>query len=132
MQRHQRGTPRCRREGASTPSPNDSGGEADRGEEVSRQPVVSGEDAAEVFEAAEGVLDAMPLLVGFLVEAEWLDAVGPVGDNRLGATIIEPMPQLSAVIGGVTEQLGGRLGASDKALGGRTIMGLAAGQEDGK
>lgn len=74
----------------------------------------------------------MPLLVRFLVEAEWLDAVGPVGDDRLGATIIEPMPQFSAVIGGVTEQLGGRLGASDKALGGRTIMGLATGQEDGK
>jgi len=45
----------------------------------------------------------MPLLVGFLVEAEWLDAVGPVGDNWLGATIIEPMPQLGAVISGVTE-----------------------------
>lgn len=74
----------------------------------------------------------MPLLVGFLVEAEWLDAVGPVGDNRLGAAIIEPMPQLGAVISGVTEQLGGRLGASNKALGGRTIMGLAARQEDGK
>lgn len=74
----------------------------------------------------------MPLLVGFLVEAEGLDAVGPVGDNRLGATIIEPMPQLGAVISGVTEQRGGRLGTSDEALGGRTIMGLAAGQEDGK
>ena len=74
----------------------------------------------------------MPLLVGFVVEAEWLDAVGPVGDNRLGAASIEPMPQLGAVISGVTEQLGGRLGASDKALGGRTIMDLAARQEDGK
>ena len=74
----------------------------------------------------------MPVLVGFLVEAEWLDAVGPVGNNRLGATIIEPMPQLGAVISGVAEQLGGRLGAPDKALGRRTIMGLAAGQEDGK
>jgi hypothetical protein len=74
----------------------------------------------------------MPLLVGFRVEAEWLDAVGPVGDNRLGATIIEPKPQFSAVVSGVAEQLGGRLGAPDKALGGRTIMGLAAGQEDGK
>ena len=74
----------------------------------------------------------MALLVRFLVEAEWLDAVGPVGDNRFGATIIEPMPQLGAVISGVTQQLGGRLGTSDEALGGRTIMGVATGQEDGK
>jgi hypothetical protein len=74
----------------------------------------------------------MPLLVGFLVEAERLDAVGPVGHDGLGATLIEPLAQLGAVIGGIAEQPDGRLGAPDEALSRRAIMSLAAGQQDGK
>lgn len=74
----------------------------------------------------------MPLLVGSLVEAKWLDAVGPVGHDGPGATIIEPLPQVCAVVGGIPEQRGGRLGAPDEALSRWAIMGLAAGQEDGK
>ena len=74
----------------------------------------------------------MPLLVGCLVEGIGLEAIGPVGDDRRGAAIIEPLPQLGAVISGVAEELGGRLGPPDETLSRWTIMGLAARQEDGK
>jgi hypothetical protein len=40
--------------------------------------------------------------------------------------------QFGAVIGGIAEQHGRRLGAPDEAPSRRAIMGLAAGQEDGK
>lgn len=48
---------------------------------MSGEPVVACENAAEVLEAAEGILDAMPLFMGSLVEAERLEAVGSVGDE---------------------------------------------------
>ena len=74
----------------------------------------------------------MALSVGCPVEAEGLDAVGPVGYDGLGPALVEPLPQLSAVIGFIPEQLAGRLGAADEALSGPAIMGLATGQEEGK
>ena len=74
----------------------------------------------------------MSLLVGFPVEAERLLAIRSIGHDRLGATVVQPLPQLGAVIGGIAEQLVGRLGASDQALGRWTIVCLAAGQEEGK
>jgi hypothetical protein len=52
--------------------------------------------------------------------------------DGLGAAIFQPLPQVCAVVGGVAEQLGGCLGAPDQAPGGRTIVRLAAAQEDGK
>ena len=74
----------------------------------------------------------MSLLVGFLVEAERLLSVRPVGNDRLGAAILQPLPQFGAVVGLIAEELSGRLGATDQTLGGRTIVRLAAAQEDGK
>ena len=74
----------------------------------------------------------MALLVGFPVEAEGPPTVRSVWDDWLGATIAQPLSQLGAVVGLVAEKLLGGLCASDKALGGRTIVRLAAGQEDGK
>jgi len=74
----------------------------------------------------------MPLLVGCLVEAERLEAVSSVGHDGLCAPPVEPAPQFGAVVGGITEQLGRRPGAPDEALSRWAIMGLAAGQEDGK
>ena len=74
----------------------------------------------------------MPLLVGFLVEPEGLLAVRPVGNDGFGAATFQPLPQLGAVVGLVSQKLPGRLGATDEARGRRTIMRLAAGQEDGK
>ena len=112
--------------------PYDSGNKADGGEEVSGKPIVSGCDASEILESAEGVLDAVALLVGFPVEAEGLFAVRLVGDDGLCAALAEPLPQLGAVVSSIAEHLSGCFGAPDQALGWRTIVCLAAGQQDGK
>ena len=74
----------------------------------------------------------MPLFVGFLVEAEGLLAVGPVGHNHFGAAIIQPLPQLGTIVSLVAEKCPSCLGPSDQTLGNRTIMGFAAAQQDGK
>jgi hypothetical protein len=72
------------------------------------------------------------LFVGRAVEAERLLAVGLVGNDGFGAAIVQPVAQISTVISSVTEQLPGYPGAADQALGGRAIVRLAAGQQDGK
>ena len=74
----------------------------------------------------------MSQFVGRLVEAERQLAVRFVGDDGRGATVFQPLPQRCAVVGFVAEKLAGGLGAADEALGGRTIVRLTAGQEDGK
>ena len=74
----------------------------------------------------------MALLVGGLVEAEGPYTVRSVGHDWFGATAVEPVSQLGTVIGLVAEKSLSGLCAPYEALGGRTIMGLAAGQEDGK
>ena len=74
----------------------------------------------------------MPLLVCLFVEAEGPFAVGGIGNDRLGAAIVQPLPQLGAVVGPVAEKFLGGLCPSDQARGGWTIVRLAAGQEDGK
>ena len=74
----------------------------------------------------------MPLLVGLLVEAEGLFAVGSIGNDGFGTATLQPLPQLRAVVGLVTEKLPGRFGATDEARGRRTIVRFAASQEDGK
>jgi hypothetical protein len=74
----------------------------------------------------------MPLLVGLLVEAERLFAVGLVGNDGLGAAPPQPFSQRRAVISLVAEKLGGGFDATDQALGRRAIVRLAAGQQDGK
>ena len=74
----------------------------------------------------------MPLFVGFPVEAERLLAVGPVGNDGLGPATFQPMAQLRTVVSLVAEKLPGRFGAADQTLGGRTIVRLAAAQQDGK
>ncbi len=42
------------------------------------------------------------------------------------------MPQVGAVVSLVAQQLASRFGATDEARGGRTIVYLAAAQQDGK
>ena len=74
----------------------------------------------------------MALLVGFPVEAEGLFAVRLVGDDGFCAALAEPLPQLGAVISSIAEHLSGCFGAPDQTLGWRTIVCLAAGQQDGK
>ena len=74
----------------------------------------------------------MSLFVGLPVEAERLLAVGLVRNDGLGATVFEPLTQLSAVVRLVAQKLLGRFGSADHARGQRTIMRLAAAQQDGK
>ena len=74
----------------------------------------------------------MPLPVGFLVEAERLLAVGLVGNDGLGAAILQPLSERRAVISLVAEKLRGRLDATNQALGGWAIVRLATGQQEGK
>ena len=74
----------------------------------------------------------MSLFVGLPVEAERLFSVGPVGNDGLGPATFQPLPQLCAVVSLVTEKLPGRFGAADQTLGRRTIVRLAAAQQDGK
>lgn len=74
----------------------------------------------------------MRLCVGFLVEAEGLLAGRPVRNDGFGATTLQPLPQLCAVVSLISEKFSGRFGATDKACGGQTIVCLAGAQEDGK
>ena len=74
----------------------------------------------------------MALLVGPLVEAERVFAVGQTGDNGFRAAVCEPVTQLCTVIGFVPEQLFRWFGSADQAFCYGTIVRLAAGQEDGK
>ena len=74
----------------------------------------------------------MPSLVGFLVEAEGLLAVRPVGNNGLGASIFQPLAKFSAIVGRVADELLGRVVSPDQARGRRTVVRLASGQQDGK
>lgn len=74
----------------------------------------------------------MALLVGLPVEAEGLLTIRSVWNDRLGSPIAQPSSQLGAVVGLVAEKLLGGFCAPDKSLGGRTIVRLAAGQEDGE
>ena len=74
----------------------------------------------------------MALLIRLSVEAEWLFAVRFVGNDGFGTALAEPLPQFGAVIGSVAEHLFGCFGAPDQPLGWRTIVRLAAGQQDGK
>ena len=74
----------------------------------------------------------MTQLVGAAVEAEGLFAVGLVGNDRFGTALAKPAPQLGAVVGPVCEQHPGSFGLLDQLLGRRAIVGLSAGQQDGK
>ena len=74
----------------------------------------------------------MSLLIGLPIEAEGLFTVDLVGNDGLGATVFEPLPQRSAVVGLIAEKLLGRFGSADDAFSQRTIVRLAATQKDGK
>jgi hypothetical protein len=74
----------------------------------------------------------MSALVGLSVEVERPLAVGPIGNDGLGAAISQPFAELSAVVRFITQKLLCRIGSADQPLGNRAVVRLAAGQEDGK
>ena len=74
----------------------------------------------------------MTLFVGFSVEAEWLLAIALIGDDRLCAAIFQALAQLGTVVGSVTQEFLGSFAPADQTLRHRTVVRLAAGQEEGK
>lgn len=89
-------------------------------------------DASKIFEATEGIFDAVAQLVGIAIEAERLLPIGLVWNNGFCPAILESLAQFGAVIGFVCEELFCRFCPSDQKLCRRAIMVPAAGQKDGK
>src|SRR5260370_20724966 len=75
-----------------------SGGEGDAREEVGGEFVVAGVDAAEVLEAAEGVLDEVSAAITFLIVADGALAAAAAGDDGNGASVAERAPQLVGIV----------------------------------
>mgnify|MGYP001600018023 CR=1 FL=1 len=96
-----------------------------RGEIISSELVVAGGDAAEIFEPAEATLDDIASFVGFFVEAMEPDAVGFVGNDRLGAALADLRPEAIAVIAPVGNQ-GAHVGQERQNLGSRGDIGVLA------
>ena len=74
----------------------------------------------------------MSLLIGPLLEAEWVFAIGRARDHGFSAAICKPVTQLCAIVSLVPEQLFRRLGSADQTFRDRAIVRLATGHEDGK
>jgi len=74
------------------------------GQEIAGELVVSGGDAAEVLKPAEAALDYISASVSTLVEAMDHDAVGFVGDYRLGAAASDFGAKVVAVISFVRKE----------------------------
>jgi hypothetical protein len=74
----------------------------------------------------------MALSVCLLIEAERLLAVCLVGNDGFGAALVQPLAERRAVVSCVAEEYLGRAGSTDQVRGGRAIMRLASGQQDGK
>jgi hypothetical protein len=74
------------------------------GQEISSKLIISGGDAAEVLEPAKAALDDISAFVSALVEAMDDNAVGFVGDDRLGAATYDLAAKVVAVIPFVGEE----------------------------
>ena len=74
------------------------------GEEIARELVVSGGDAAEVLEPAEAAFDDVTPLVDALVEGMDDDTVGLVGDDRGCASFDDVGPQFVTVVAFVGDE----------------------------
>lgn len=74
----------------------------------------------------------MTQLVGFSIEAEAAFAVGFVGNNGFCPALAEPPSQLGTVVGPVPEHYFGSFGLADQVLGGRAVVRLSTGQQEGK
>jgi hypothetical protein len=55
-------------------------------------------DAAEVLEAAEGVLDEVSAAITFLIVADGALAAAPAGDDGNGASVAERAPQPVGIV----------------------------------
>src|SRR5438093_11551843 len=108
------------------------GGKADRGQVISREPVVAGCDAPEVLQPVERTLDAPAQLVETLAEAERLFPAAAIWNDRLGSALIQFLAQFGAIVSPVAEHPFRRFHSADQALRDRAIMRFASGQQDGE
>ncbi len=74
------------------------------GEIISGELVVAGGNTPEIFEPAEAALDDIAPFVGCFVEVMEPDAVGFVGNDRLGTALADLRPEVIAVIAHVGNQ----------------------------
>ncbi len=81
-------------------------GDADSGEEVAGEFVVTCRNCAEVLEATECALDGVAELVGVTIEWEAVYAIDLVWDDGSRAARREAVPQGIAIIGAVGEKPG--------------------------
>lgn len=93
-----------------------------------RQAVVSGGDAAELLEFADGALDAVAMLVDGWVEIAGPVHAGSLRDDRPGADRLGMVEDGVCVIGSVGDEVaGGETGDQRQGIGG--VIGLTSGQE---
>src|SRR5262245_49140297 len=111
--------------------PYKSSGEADRGQIISRQPVVAGCDAPEVLQSVERALDAPAQLGDTLAEAERLFSVAAIWNDRLGSALVQVLAQLGAIVGLVAEHPFRWLHSANEALCDRAVVCFTCGQQDG-
>jgi hypothetical protein len=100
----------------------------DHREEVLGKFVVSGGDAAEVFELAEEALDLVALAVERLAEARFPFAIGFGRDVGHCALRLDQIADVAGVIGFVGQHDGARFEAIQQAKRGRPVMRLACRQ----
>ncbi len=110
------------------PEPEPCGGESDGGEEVSRELVVAGGDAAEVLELVEEAFDEVALTVdGFVDRA--LDLAGAVRrDVGVSAEALDVGHDGFAVVATVTDDIAARHGTVQQFRHRPHIMGLSGGE----
>lgn len=94
----------------------DGGCEGHASEGVGGELVVACGDAAELLEAAEGVLDEVVSGVALLVIADGAFAVAPAGDDGRGAGIPSQAAQTVGVVAFVAEQVAHAPGPSEERL----------------
>jgi hypothetical protein len=103
----------------------------DGGEEVGCEFVVSGGDAAEVFQTAEHALDSISPAIEHVAERRLEAAVGLRRDVRRGALLVDGLAHRIGVVAAISNQQ--RVGRQERQQceGGTAIGGLAAGQREG-
>ena len=102
---------------------NDSAGELDASEEISREFVVARGDGAKVFEFIEEALDEIALAIECEVAGPWRLAVGLWWNHRSNVALSERVEQRVGVVGLITNQ-GMRIGIVEQQLGASQIVGL--------
>lgn len=91
--------------------------------------VVSGGDAAELLEPADGPLDAVPEFVFDRIERPFAWHAGALWDDRLGTRGFDMVEDAVAIIGLVGEHVGG-IEAGQQRDGRSGIAGVATGQDE--